>query len=174
MRPKGKLFALIALFAAVGLITATGAFTTVEAERTATVDVAGDSGAMLQIQSMSGVAVEDDGTGVLSINLDDPGLNPNARTEFAPILNVTNQGTNNDIELGVTITTADDGEIDAGSIIVETSDEIDLTSESVSTATGQPVNINLIFDLTDENGNQVNELGDSEDITITFDATESE
>jgi hypothetical protein len=32
------------------------------------------------------------------------------------------------------------------------------------------VSLDLIFDLTDENGNQIDQLGDSTDITITFDA----
>lgn len=52
-KPKGKLFALLAIFAAIGLATATGAFTTVQADRTANINAAGDSAALLQLTPAS-------------------------------------------------------------------------------------------------------------------------
>lgn len=53
-RPKGKLFALLAVFAAIGLITASGAFTTVSAERTVSVQVQGDDSAVLRLAPYDG------------------------------------------------------------------------------------------------------------------------
>jgi hypothetical protein len=109
MRPKGKLLTLILLFAAVGLIIATGAFSTVEAERTATVDVAGDANALLQLQSENDDYVSTTG-GVIQIDLegnnDATGLNPDARTVLTPLVNITNQGGH---EVIVNITASNDG-----------------------------------------------------------------
>ncbi|MFB6148561.1 MAG: DUF1102 domain-containing protein [Halobacteriales archaeon] len=95
MRPKGKLFALLAVFAAIGVITGTGAFTTVSAERTATVSVAGDSSALLQLQASSGPngGYATETAGQLEIDLS--GVNIDARTTADNVFNITNQGTQN-------------------------------------------------------------------------------
>ncbi len=98
-RPKGKLFALLAVFVAIGLATATGAFTSVQADRTATVNVAGDQAALLQLtpadqlNSTSEVGSEDYvdfSQGQLQINVD--GLNTDATTDLGPVFNITNNG----------------------------------------------------------------------------------
>jgi hypothetical protein len=102
MRPKGKLFALVVLFAAVGLLTATGAFTTVEADRTADVNVAGDSSALLQIEPANNSEFADvnGNTGEVQIQLNSSnleggdGVNSNATTVDDNVLNITNNGAN--------------------------------------------------------------------------------
>lgn len=96
MRPKGKLLALFAMFAAVGLITATGAFTTVEAQRTAEVNVAGDSAALLQLEPANGSEFASANNGEVEITLDSQGVNSNATTVDDEVLNITNNG-NDDV-----------------------------------------------------------------------------
>lgn len=102
MRPKGKLFALLAIFAAIGLVTATGAFTTVQAERTVNVDVTGDANALLALQSESQYATTNNAGELLidfsSDTLDAQGLNQNATTQVDRLFNVTNNG---DEEVGL-------------------------------------------------------------------------
>ena len=113
MRPKGKLFALLAIFVAIGLVTATGAFTSVSATRTAEVNVAGDQAALLQLlphdsanglnggslASSNGYAQLTSANGELQINLagfnnvDGAGPNLNATTDAQGVFNITNQGT---------------------------------------------------------------------------------
>lgn len=116
MRPKGKLLALFTIFVAIGIVTATGAFTSVSATRTAEVNVAGDSAALLQLQphpGPNGYNPGDGGSqtnsegyaqltdGELEINLlgdfDDDGIigsgvNNNATTDIQGVFNITNQG----------------------------------------------------------------------------------
>jgi hypothetical protein len=94
-RPKGKLFALLAVFVAIGLATATGAFTTVQADRTATVNVAGDQDALL---AFSPVADSDSGDenyvsysdGQIQFDID--GINTNAETNLSLVFEITNNG----------------------------------------------------------------------------------
>ena len=181
MRPKGKLFALVVMFAAVGLLTATGAFTTVEAERTATVDVAGDSSALLALQANSTYADNNAGGGSqLQINLNSAdvgnsaanGLNPNANTTFDYILNVTNNG-DNDVTLSVNINPQGSSIQSENVLVTNSSDGTDLTSGSVTLTPGQTADVDLKIALTSGTGNQVDELGSSEDITITFVANEA-
>lgn len=102
-RPKGKLFALVAIFAAIGLVAATGAFSSVEATRSVNVDVANDTDALLELSpnanSDNGDYVSFDGNGALQVDLTDSnldnasGVNPNATTQFDSVFNITNQGT---------------------------------------------------------------------------------
>jgi hypothetical protein len=107
MRPKGKLFALFAVFAAIGLVTASGAFTTVQADRTADVDVAGDANALLQLTPGDTEDANDyaqDNNGQVEILLDGSGdndgdgdaqgsgVNVDARTTVEGVINITNQG----------------------------------------------------------------------------------
>lgn len=116
-RPKGKLFALLAIFLAIGIVTATGAFTSVSAERTIDATVDSDQTALVGLVPHTGgngyndaasanaavdnsygyAQIED---GVLNINLGgyDDGvaqgrsLNYNATTDFEFVFNVTNNG----------------------------------------------------------------------------------
>lgn len=110
MRPKGKLFALLAVFAAIGLITASGAFTTVTAERTANIETSGDSSALLALEanqsSPNGNYVSDDDLTITFQNdSESAGLNRNATSTFDHMFNVTNNG-----EQTVTVTITDNAE----------------------------------------------------------------
>jgi hypothetical protein len=105
MRPKGKLFALFAVFAAIGLVTASGAFTTVSADRTVTVDTAGDANALLGLEANSsgnGAYANTEGNQIVidfsANNLPTnggnsaDGVNVDAETEADDVFNVTNNG----------------------------------------------------------------------------------
>jgi hypothetical protein len=103
MIPKGKLLALVLVFGAVGTLAATGAFTTVEAERTADVDVAGDANALLAItpaedtNDSSFIQQDDTNNQAFEIvlqgdNNDADGLNTNSTTTAENIFNITNNG----------------------------------------------------------------------------------
>ena len=157
MRPKGKLLALVAMFAAVGLITATGAFTTVEAQRTATVDVTGDSSALLQI---TGPSQTEEGTvdytdGVAEIDLtegnlgDASGLNPDATTTLTPLANVTNNGVDEDVEINITVTGVSDApnSLSADDVSVVDGTGTEFSAETVGS--GETVQFGLKIDLTD-------------------------
>ena len=119
-RPKGKLFALLAIFMAIGIVTATGAFTSVQATRTVSAEVQGDQAALVglvphtsangyndsadpgaSVTNSYGYAQISDGT--LEINLggydagvaQNQGLNYNATTNFDYVFNITNNGAQN-------------------------------------------------------------------------------
>ncbi|WP_096390884.1 DUF1102 domain-containing protein [Halopenitus persicus] len=98
-RPKGKLLALVLVFGAITVVTATGAFTTVEAERTADVNVSGDASALLALEPgpENGEYVTTDG-GEVQIQLGGPqgaeGVNVNSYTAINGMMNVTNNGQN--------------------------------------------------------------------------------
>jgi Flp pilus assembly protein TadG len=167
MRPKGKLLALVVMFAAVGLITATGAFTTVEAERTATVDVAGDSSALLQIEAANDIdegAVSNADSGAARIDLnsagldDAAGLNTEANTTLTPLVNITNNGQNS-VEVTISAST-DEGNVN--DVIAVDGSSNGFTPTSVGP--GDSVQFGLIMDI----GALSN--GDNFDITIDITA----
>jgi hypothetical protein len=81
-------------------VTGTGAFSSVEADRDVSVNVAGDSGAYLQIGPTNGATfAEDDGNGLIKFDFDSnskadgSGLNANADTGFGPEFIIRNEGT---------------------------------------------------------------------------------
>lgn len=90
---SGKGWAFLLLLAAVGMVAGTGAFSTVQADRTATVGTAGDDRALLQMTPYAGPggngAIADLEAGQIQISA----LNLASSTDFAKVLNVTNQGT---------------------------------------------------------------------------------
>ncbi len=99
--PNGKLLALVLAFAAVGGLVATGAFTSVEADRTAGVQVDGDANALLSLEPTNNTVGEnatnnfvtsDTGSSQLAIDLSNDALNANATTDAGAIINVTNSG----------------------------------------------------------------------------------
>jgi hypothetical protein len=99
-RPKGKLFALLAIFAALVLVTASGAFTSVEADRTANIDVADDADAFLRLapNASGNGAYATQNNGQLQIDLTSTtnggqGVNPNALTKADHVFDIQNQGT---------------------------------------------------------------------------------
>lgn len=99
-RARGKLLALLAVFAAIGLATATGAFSSVEADRTATVNVAGDQAALLQLNPVSGLGSSDGGAGdqdfvdyengQITFRIDQ--INTDAETDLGFVFEVVNTG----------------------------------------------------------------------------------
>jgi len=105
-QPKGKLLALLAVFVALVLVAASGAFTSVQAERTAQVDVASDADAFLKLaantSNNNGIAYASNNAGAndnqLSINLTSTmnggsGVNANAATTADHVFIIQNQGT---------------------------------------------------------------------------------
>ena len=118
MKSKSKLTILVVLFAGVGLLMATTAFDTVEADRTAEVETAGDADALLGLEAGdTELAQKDDG--LLQITLDDDsdgeGLNQNAITSVLPdqgdgLFTVSNNGAG-DIDFDIQEFSAD-GDVD--------------------------------------------------------------
>jgi hypothetical protein len=183
-RPKGKLFALLAVFAAIGLVAASGAFTTVEADRTAEVNVAGDDAALLAI-APNASSPNGDGAyartqgGQFQLVLNDSvnpgqggsGLNPDATTEINHVFNVTNQGTQS-VDVGVSITVNGDSGISVGSgqsapnIYLYSGDDTgtDLTSGTVTLSQGETQSMSVYIDTTGLSDS------DSLDLTITISA----
>lgn len=176
MRPKGKLFALLVVFAAIGLVTATGAFTTVQAERTAEVNVAGDANALVALEpadTKNGDAYASTPDGTLQLDLDGgegaSGVNQNAVTEVELVFDITNQGSQ---DVGVWI--EKDG---SNSQYVEfydgssMTDRIDNSSSNATTvSTGTTIQVSIKIDLRDAGLSDSDELLDG----ITIHAEESE
>ncbi|MDY6819855.1 MAG: hypothetical protein SVG88_14435 [Halobacteriales archaeon] len=190
MRPKGKLFALLAVFAAIGVITGTGAFTTVSAERTATVNVAGDGSALLQLTPYNGPNGYGGGTagasngyadikgGTLEISLNgynagterNSGVNLNARTTVNNVFNITNQGTQDvDVYINTTGDNADLVVFYAGT--VETGSSIENDGNAVTLAVGETVTVSMEIDTVDAGLSGGDELVDG--ITIYANASSS-
>lgn len=109
MNRRNVLVGMGGLVAGGGALIGTGAFDTVEAERTVSIETAGDASAFLGLapadrpddtdEAPDGNAyVNDPGDGIIQINLDGnnegaQGLNQNADTTFRELVEVTNQGT---------------------------------------------------------------------------------
>jgi hypothetical protein len=165
---KGKLFGLLAVFAAISLVTASGAFTTVSAERTATVNVAGDESALLALEPAPGSNGDEYARiegGELELNLagynsSATGVNPNAVTDFDSVFVITNQGTQ---EVAVNIT--DSGDYDDSVTFYNGSDTLESGNEILSP--GESVVVSIKVDTTGVSGEPdlINE------ITISAEAT---
>lgn len=96
-----RVVAVLLLFGGAIGVTATGAFSTVEAERTADVDVSGDANALLGIQPAvdpdESAFIQQSDTADSTFTIDVSGrnnaqLNTNATTTAANIFNITNNG----------------------------------------------------------------------------------
>ncbi|MFB6362359.1 MAG: hypothetical protein ABEH59_13690 [Halobacteriales archaeon] len=107
---RAKLLVLLAIVAAIGLITATGAFGSVSAQRTATVNVAGDDAALIGLEPGSAGGASDivEGTDEIKLNLTN--VNTNATLEYPDVLNITNRGTQA-VAVQITRTGANSGAI---------------------------------------------------------------
>jgi hypothetical protein len=173
MIPKGKLLALLLAFTAVGGLAATGAFTTVQAERTADVNVDGDANALLAIQpnetSEDSNFIQDDDTSdsTFSINLEgDNGntgsLNANATTTAENLFNITNNG---EEDVDVWISTNGGAQTNNGS--VNTTFYVDDRALSSGEVTSDAVNINNRID-------KFNAFVDTESSEGQFDVVMSE
>ena len=170
-RPKGKLFALLAVFAAIGLVAASGAFTSVEADRSATVSVAGDSAALLQFGVVNSDVASTTTESTIQFDFSEvssssSGVNENAVTLYDEGFRVTN---NADSE--ITLSWSKSGTNTDSLVLVNT------TSTSASSTTyatgpitlspGESYQFGFEIDTTDAGS-------DSDlDVTITFDAEET-
>jgi hypothetical protein len=113
MIPKGKLLALLLAFTAVGGLAATGAFTTVQAERTADVETAGDASALLALDAEPNTEFAANTGGTLEITAQSQSVNNDAVTLDDNVINITNNG-NDDVTLSATLDNAsnlDDGDL---------------------------------------------------------------
>jgi hypothetical protein len=161
-RPKGKLFALVAIFAALGVAAGTGAFTTVSAERTATVDVSGDSGAALGLDAAANQDYATLNSGELQITFTD--VNTNAATTVDAVFTVTNNddsaftlsidksGDNSaavDFAVGASEISESDSPTDDVGIAAGT--QASLVSNSLSIGSGDSVTVGMYIDTSDKN-----------------------
>jgi hypothetical protein len=172
-RPKGKLFALLAVFAAIGLVAASGAFTSVDAERTAEVNVSGDSSALLAITDGPDNSEYLNTNGdevILDIAAGSQGgsseLNLNALTVIDGVMTVTNNGPN-EITLDVSLS----GDNPSLVSILEGGTENDLTDSgtSVTIGSGNSVNLDVEIDTKGASLSSGDEIIDQ----ITFEANDN-
>lgn len=119
MNRRNVLIGLGGVVAGGGALLGTGAFTTVEAERTVSVETAGDADAFLALTPARGDgAFVDDSGDTVEINLDGTdsendnadGLNQNAVTRFENLVDVQNNGTQDvgTLELEIEVTGIND------------------------------------------------------------------
>lgn len=186
---RSVLIGLGGLVAGGGALVGTGAFDTVEAQRTVSVETAGDANALLGLSPAErgdgGNAYVEQSDGTIAINLDGndegaDGLNQNAITTFQNLVQVTNQGTQtvesitldfvespDDVDPAATFSfpVNDDGDqttVDNGSNILTGNDV------SGSLDPGSAINFGLEIDLID--GGDENDLPDDGDYTLEITA----
>ncbi|THE65214.1 hypothetical protein D8Y22_08350 [Salinadaptatus halalkaliphilus] len=114
MNRRNVLVGLGTIVAGGGAALGTGAFSTVTAERTVSVETAGDSDAFLALTAAEGAEdyVDTDGDTIeIDIGGDGDGINQDALTRFEELVEITNNGTNS---------------VDISASIVESSDEADV------------------------------------------------
>ena len=104
------LIGLGGLVAAGGAALGTGAFTTVEAQRTVSIDTAGDADAFLGLEVRSDLESSTDNNGLIQLDLSSAnasGLNRQARTVLDKVLLVENNGTQSGVDIGFTVDVTD-------------------------------------------------------------------
>jgi hypothetical protein len=158
------------VFTAVGGLAATGAFTTVEAERTADVNVEGDANALLQIVpaetsgDTSFIQSNNTDSGVFVIDLSGNGdaqLNQNATTTAEGLFNITNNG-----EEAVDVWIATEGGQQASSPDVNTTFYID--DERVGSSSDDQVTVNSNNDVSIDNRiDEFDTFTDTSDVVIS-------
>lgn len=187
---------MIVLFAAVGVVTTTGAFSTVEADRTADVNVVGDSNALLGLEAGSSGLIQST-NGEVEITLDGNnnagGVNANAITSVdeSEFLNITNNGGNPvEINIGYTNGTGvdvhfvvseddvddnnpqslhDTGRLsDSETQLIDTTAKYSLQDNTVTIDSGEQVKVGIVIDTRGASSGV--EIIDG-DITITAEAT---
>lgn len=193
MNRRNVLIGLGGVVAGGGALLGTGAFTTVEAERTVSVETAGDADAFLAFEDERGDGeFVEDTDGTIEINLDSSsegaeGLNQNAITTFRNLVRVTNNGTQTVNELTLEFT---ESEVDADDTFEFPVDEADGSGTddvahdgAVNILTGNndiPDELGpgdaVIFGLTVDliNGGDDNDLPDEGDYTLTITAEADE
>jgi hypothetical protein len=136
----------------VGVVIGTGAFTTVSAERTVSVETAGDAAALLGLEPGEGGDVDGRVTtpgDQIEITLPGDsadGINEGARTEFQQLVRVSNNGGQNVTSLSFDI----DADADRVQYITDTTTTVYDEDENVldgELAPGEAVEFGLIFDL---------------------------
>jgi hypothetical protein len=110
MKRRNVVIGLGTIVAGGGAALGTGAFSSVEAERTVSVETAGDASAFLALEDERGDNEYVEGTDdtieiTLGTNSNGDGLNQNAITTFRNLVRVTNQGTQTVDELTLQFTT---------------------------------------------------------------------
>lgn len=192
MNRRTVLVGLGGLIAGGGALVGTGAFTTVQAERTVSVETAGDADAFLALTPASGQNGDyADGSGdTIEITLDQnagtasaQGLNQNAITTIRNIVEVANNGTQTVTSLTLEFTTTpsnvdpddtftflvDDGSnqdsVDhaAGGVDILTGNN----SVSSDLGTGETINFGLEVDLINGGNNNDLPAGGNYSLTIT-------
>jgi len=107
---RNVLIGLGGLVAAGGAALGTGAFTTVEAQRTVSIDTAGDADAFLGLEVRSDLESSTDNNGLIQLDLSSAnasGLNRQARTVLDKVLLVENNGTQSGVDIGFTVDVTD-------------------------------------------------------------------
>ena len=198
MNRRNVLVGLGGLVAGGGALIGTGAFTTVEAERTVSVETAGDASAFLGLDEVPGSPNSDylDTSGdTVEITIDDSagtsagdGLNQNAITTIRNIVQVANNGTQGVTSLSLEFTETPSGvnpddtfdflvDDDGNSTSIDHSSggtDILTGNNSISDTlgTGATVNFGLGIDLIN-GGNSDNALPDGGSYTLTITAETS-
>jgi len=169
-RPKGKLFALLAVFVAIGLVTASGAFTSVTAERTATVTTAGDENAnFLQFETNDAdITGLSSGASGSELGFDVSNVNLNASTDFGVEFNVTYPASNSgsiyfyiadeDSERHAAVTQSATIGTDALEF-EESSSSIEGQNDRTTMSSGDTIIISLSIDTTGTSINQLDNEG---------------
>ena len=112
---------VVVILVAAVVVISSGAFTSVTAERTAVINVAGDSSALLQIvatETANGRYVNVDDDGAIYLDFTDvaaEGVNVDAETTFQDVFTITNNGTQA-VTVVLTKAGANAGRVDFGEI----------------------------------------------------------
>lgn len=188
---RNVLIGLGGLVAGSGALFATGAFTTVQAQRTVTIETAGDAGAFLALTAArsGGEFVSTTSDNRIQINLDGSdatasGLNRGATSRFENLVDVTNQGTedvdsltfqfdvtgadqnDNDVADALKITSGDTTiAADGSQNLIDESDEGGVGDDILSP--GESVPFGIEVDLLNSN---VEDISGNPTITLTITA----
>lgn len=171
---RNALIGLGSLVAGSGALVGTGAFSSVEANRTVSIGSAGDTSALLKIESGSGASAGEitgtDTTGnVDQFELSGSNLNGDAVTEFNKAIKITNTGAE-DVGLYVDDTTSDIGSSEELDIEDSGSDSTIIGSgNSVDLKSSNSVELDVVVDLTGSSNAASNIPGE---ITIVADQSE--
>ncbi|TKX80484.1 hypothetical protein [Halorubrum sp. SD626R] len=180
---RNVLIGLGSLVAGGGALLGTGAFTSVEANRTVSVQTAGDADALLAFEAANDnpyVSIPTDGQ--IEINLDNTsgnsnatGLNQNAITTFDELVQITNNGTQpvGTLEFEIVDNNGDDQ--DVLSVVYKGNVQTDTTSGNSEYSSGDVLSSNIGIGDTATFGLQVDllnsgttELDSGDDFTLTI------
>jgi hypothetical protein len=147
------LLGLVVLVVGAGVIGASGAFSSVQADRTISMNVEGDSAALLGLEPLdSAVAGTEsaEGSEVAILTINNQSLNERARTEFGNAFRVTNNGQQNIDQFYIRENTSASAPIQEGGpidFLAEDGDSIVGGSDVSLGATGGSQNITVVVDL---------------------------